>query len=247
MLIHLLFLRWLMHILDMPHSCMLHDSFSHWTRLTTYCTATHCNTLQHTATHWTRLTTYWTWLHQPQHCNTATHHNTLQHIATHRNTLQRTTTHCNTLDHPYMVYDSFTCWTWPMHTLEMTPPITTPQHTLTHRNAATHRNTLQHTAIHTGSLIHGVWRIHTLDMTHSFTGDDVANHNTATHYNALQHCNTLQHTATPPITTNERTICKKWNKHDRGHFFLEKWRSSEEMEIIWRNTGRGWSQTKTWY
>ena len=39
--------------------------------------ATHCNTLQHTATH----------------CNT------LQHTATHCNTLQHTATHCNTLQH----------------------------------------------------------------------------------------------------------------------------------------------------
>ena len=188
MLIHLLFLRWLMHILDMPHSCMLHDSFSHWTRLTTYCTATRCNTLQHTATHcntlhntlqhtatqcntmqhtatrWTRLTTYSTWLRQSQHCNTATHHNTLQHIATHRNTLQRTTIHCNTLDHPYMVYDSFTCGTWRMHTLEMTTPITTQQHTLKHCNAAPHCTTLQHTATH--------WITHIRYMTYSQTGND---------------------------------------------------------------------------
>ena len=46
-------------------------------------TATHCNTLQHTATLRSTL----------QH--TATHCNTLQHTATHCNTLQHSATHCN--------------------------------------------------------------------------------------------------------------------------------------------------------
>jgi len=47
-------------------------------------TATHCNTLQHTATH-----AYGG--HAQPHCNT------LQHTATYCNTLQHTATHCNTL------------------------------------------------------------------------------------------------------------------------------------------------------
>jgi len=77
-------------------------------------TATHCNTLQHTATHCNTLQ------HTATHCNTlqhtATHcnalHNTaihvvacvvlphyLSHTATHCNMLQRTTAHCNTCSH----------------------------------------------------------------------------------------------------------------------------------------------------
>jgi len=62
-------------------------------------TATHCNTLQHTASlrHSLQQTA--------THCLTATHCNTLQHTATHCltathcNTLQHTATHCNTLQH----------------------------------------------------------------------------------------------------------------------------------------------------
>jgi len=53
--------------------------------------ATHCNTLQHTATHNEYMTgSFWI---QVSLCNT------LQHTATHRNTLQHTATHCNTLQH----------------------------------------------------------------------------------------------------------------------------------------------------
>ena len=62
----------------------------------TTCTATHCNTLQHTAPHCTTLH------HTAPHCNTlqvtrhlekanSMHRNTLQH------TLQQTASHCNTL------------------------------------------------------------------------------------------------------------------------------------------------------
>jgi len=56
------------------------------------CTATHCNTLQHTATHCSTLQ------HTAAHCNTLQHTatlqqtrcNTLQHIATQCNTMQQT-------------------------------------------------------------------------------------------------------------------------------------------------------------
>jgi len=80
-----------------------------------WCTATQCNTLQHTATHYNTLQ------HTATHCSTlqhtATHYNTpqhivtrvlwcaatryheLQHTATHCNALQHTTTRCNTLQH----------------------------------------------------------------------------------------------------------------------------------------------------
>ena len=51
--------------------------------VTKYCTATHCNTLQHTATHCNTL----------QH--TATHCNTLLHTATRCSTLQHVAEHCN--------------------------------------------------------------------------------------------------------------------------------------------------------
>ena len=83
--------------------------------------ATHCNTLQHTATHCNTLehTTIHcdTLQHTATHCNihfsrppaprdpqayraSTTHCSTLQHTATHCNTLQHTATHCNTLQHP---------------------------------------------------------------------------------------------------------------------------------------------------
>ena len=51
-------------------------------------TATHCNTLEHTAT---PATYYNTLQHVGTHCNNC---NILQHIATHCNTLQHTATHC---------------------------------------------------------------------------------------------------------------------------------------------------------
>jgi len=80
-------------------------------------TATHCNTLQHTAIHCCSLRQerkVWiiTLQHTATHCNTLQHTAThccslrqerkvwiitLQHTATHCNTLQHTATHCNTL------------------------------------------------------------------------------------------------------------------------------------------------------
>jgi len=64
-------------------------------------TATHCNTLQHTATlqcRWAgaafkKSVCFKTLQYTPQH--TAAHGNILQHTATHCNTLQHTATHCN--------------------------------------------------------------------------------------------------------------------------------------------------------
>jgi len=85
-------------------------------------TATHCNTLQHTA-------------NTLQH--TATHCNTLQHAATHCNTLQRTTTHCTLTRQHTATHCNI------LHTL---------QHTATHCNTLLHSatpcNTLQHPATH---------------------------------------------------------------------------------------------------
>ena len=117
------------------------NGFIPYTSETDSHTATHCNTLQHTATT----------LQQPApHCNKLQHYNTdtqqerpgtglcikypkpirtLQHTATHCNTLQHTATHCNTLQH-----------------------------------TATHCNTLQHTAIHCNTLQH------TATQTHNWRG-----------------------------------------------------------------------------
>jgi len=102
------------------------------------CTATHCNTLQHTATHCNSLqhtrAGHKRCIHMLLH--TATYRNTLHHTATCSNykrlmsrgcigsdTLQHTASHCTTL-----------------------------QHTATHCNmlqhTAPHCNTLQHTATH---------------------------------------------------------------------------------------------------
>jgi len=77
---------------------------------TVCCSATHCNTLQHTATHCNTLQhtqttqiTYVTRLYIDQRtvCCSATHCNTLQHTATHCNTLQHTATHSNNSNHIY--------------------------------------------------------------------------------------------------------------------------------------------------
>jgi len=131
-------------------------------------TATHCNTLQHTAAHHsTQCKTLIRWKTQkstPWKCARVTHCNTLQHTATHTaerqvvrrlrrvwlgnvlssNTLQHAATHCNTL-----------------------------QHTLC--------NTLQHTATHTAT--HYLGERHKRKRT-PWKGAQVTR------------CNTPQHTAT---------------------------------------------------
>jgi len=114
-------------------------------------TATHCNTLQHTAT-------------QMQHTR-----NTLQHTATHCNTLQHTATHCNTL--PHTAIHCYTLQT--LHLLVSPPqnPDDSPNNLFTTENGeerngrrgrgsggvggereARHCNTLQHTATHCNRL-----------------------------------------------------------------------------------------------
>jgi len=132
--------------------------------------ATHCNTLQHTATHYTTPR-----LESVQ--QTATHCNTLQHTAsqdfascseahntaTHYNALQHIATHCNTLH---------------LKTLRRTPKL---KYCITLEYVATHCNTLQHTAKHRVSRRCFVLQssIYCLTLHHSTT-----------------HGNTLQHTAT---------------------------------------------------
>ena len=104
----LIYAIWLIHMCDMTHSYMRHDSFICVTRFIHMCdtwlnrikdltcsfvgfisfiwgkwlTATHCNTLQHTATHLYHTADLFVWgNYSLQH--TATHCNTLQHTATH--------------------------------------------------------------------------------------------------------------------------------------------------------------------
>ena len=77
--------------------------------------ATHCNTLQHTAAH----------------CST------LQHTTTHCNTLQHTATHCNTLQHTQMIIFIAATYVWN----DSSRFCNTLQHTPTHSNTLT----LQHT------------------------------------------------------------------------------------------------------
>jgi len=59
------------------------------------CTATHCNTLQHTVAHCDTLQHTHSTLLQDR----VVQDNALQHTATNENTLQRLATHCNTLKH----------------------------------------------------------------------------------------------------------------------------------------------------
>jgi len=92
-------------------------------------TATHCNTVQHSATH----CNMWAIVCEIHLCGLSGDCNTLQHTATHCNTPQHTATHCNTLQHTATHCNAL-------------------QHTATHCNTlqhtATHCNTLQHTATH---------------------------------------------------------------------------------------------------
>jgi len=91
------------------------------------CSATHCNTLQHTATqhHHYRMLTLAT--------------SALQHTATHCNTLQHTATHCNTL--PPLSHAQPRYLSSATHCSILQNPVTycnTPQHTATHRNIRQH-------------------------------------------------------------------------------------------------------------
>jgi len=88
-------------------------------------TATHCNTLQHTAT--IRRTCANSLVHAIQKTQYRLQHAAAHWTATHCNTLQHTATRCNTLQHTEL------------------------QHTAAHWTA-THCNTLQHTATHCNTL-----------------------------------------------------------------------------------------------
>jgi len=179
-------------------------------------TATHCNTLQHTAT---------PCLHESHEmlisgAGESCVDNALQHTATHCNTLQhtatRTATHCNTLP----VYVAR--YAYQRHRLVV----------CRQRNAM-HCNTLQHAATHClhkshETLISGACWLCVEMILHSTTCCSTLQH-TATRCNALSahvardahqrrrsvvcrkdtsiHCNTLQHTATH-CNTLQRTVTR---------------------------------------
>jgi len=111
-----------------------HDSF------TLRPTATHCNTLQHTAT---QIAKYLTSPQELECAHTHTQCNTVQHSATQCNTVQYTATHCTTnceiLDFAAVIGAAHA------HTHPHT-------HTLQHN--ATHCNSLHHTAPHCNTLQH---------------------------------------------------------------------------------------------
>jgi len=168
---------WLIHMCDMSHLYVWHDSFICVTCRIHMCdmidspgpslqhAATHCNTLQHPATHCSTLqhtaAHFNTLQHNVTYCNTlqhtAAHCNTLQHTATHCNTLQ---THCNTLQHMTESRCPSTralrsprrhlplpCSTWPIH-----------------RRALTHSYVWHHHTFHCNvwhdSIICDTWLIH---------------------------------------------------------------------------------------
>ena len=90
---------WLIHMCDMTHSYVRHDSFifAAWRKRFMHIFPEHLHSkeqshikcvLQHSATH------------------TATHCNTLQHTATHCNTLPNIATHCTTLQHTATNYNA---------------------------------------------------------------------------------------------------------------------------------------------
>jgi len=121
-------------------------------------TATHCNTLKHTAV----FATYCNTLQDTaRHCNTlqhtATHCNTLQHTAT-RNTLHLTATHgthCNALQRTAgslcglsKSSSSGAARGTHCNTLQHTATLHTTTHCNTLQHTKAHCNTLQHTATH---------------------------------------------------------------------------------------------------
>ena len=100
-------------------------------------TATHCNTLQHTARDYANYNDEWYYAD-----NTATHCKRLRQLQwrmvlcrVHCNALQHTVTHCNTLQHT-ATYCKRLC----------------RQHSNTRQHTATHGNTLQHTATHCNTI-----------------------------------------------------------------------------------------------
>jgi len=94
----------LVHATRCIHTALQHSA-TH--RNTLQHTATHCNTMKHTATQWSTLVhaiRCSTLHHTPANCHTriTLHHtaarwNTMENIVTHCNALQHTATHCNTL------------------------------------------------------------------------------------------------------------------------------------------------------
>jgi len=116
-------------------------------------TATHCNTLRHTATQYLGA-----FLSRAPPCNapqrSATHYNSLQHTAKHCNTLQRTATHCKTLQRTAthcntLQHTTFQFTKW--HSSHVRPSLQRGN-PLTLQHTATHCNTLQHTATHCNTL-----------------------------------------------------------------------------------------------
>ena len=146
-------------------------------------TATHYNTMQHTATlcdtlqqdllHYYKITL--------QH--TAIHCNATQHTATHCNTLQPTATHCN------RTYATNTVLRLLRGTSIHCKILQTHHNTL--QRTVTHRNTMQHTATLCNALQYTEMHCNTLQ-------------HTAAHCSTLQHtaahCSTLQNTATHTAT-----------------------------------------------
>ena len=163
-------------------------------------TATHCNTLQHTATALAGNSTCAppppsATQHNASHCNNATHCNTLQHTAP----------HCNTLHQRQQA-------TAPVLLL-FRQPRNTLQHT------ATHCSTPQHTATHCTTLQHSATQCNTVQHTATAPAGNStcpppppsAMQHTAAHCSTLQHtathCNTLQHTATAPAGNSTCPHC----------------------------------------
>jgi hypothetical protein len=110
--------------------------FSATHRNTLQHTAIHCNTLQYTAIH--SNTRIW---HTYLHCK-IDHFGgiSVQHTTTHRNTLQYTATHCNTQQHTHLAH---------------TPALQDrPFWRYFVQHTETHCNTLQHTATHCNTLQH---------------------------------------------------------------------------------------------
>jgi len=177
-----------------------HDSF------TQRPTATHCNTLQHTAT---QIAKYLTSPQELECACTHTQCNTVQYTATHFNT------NCEILDFAAVIGGAHAHTHPHTHTLQNNSTNCNPlYHTATHCNTlqptVSHCNTLQHISTHCHTnceildfdAIIGAARAHTNAHTSTLTYSPLQP--TATHCNPLQptatHCNPLQ----PTISRNTK-------------------------------------------
>ena len=217
-------MTWLIHMCDMTHFEVRHDSFLMWGITHSYVWTRAPTTTLHIRAH-----NIHTHIHTPNHLCTvsstsvyiidAKHaqefgHNTLQHTATHTPKQSRTVLSM----FMYVIYAECAQEIEPSTLQHTATHRNTPQHTTTHHNTPQHThhsnfaqsrarsrlcNTPQHTA---GVLLCVVPKFLSIFCIHCTTHCNTLQH-TATHCNTLQHtathCNTLQH-------THQKNFAQSW-------------------------------------